>query len=80
MTRLDPMLVLTVRIEARARLWADGRSFDTPEDLMAPLYAHAHKHGLFDELGGVEGIDQMMMEALGALQREALDALKRQHV
>lgn len=67
MTRnLDPVTVLTVRITTRASLYQRG-IFNSLDELMQPLYAYAIKHNLFDMFGGVEGIDQMMLDAMTAL-------------
>ena len=64
--RLDPMVVLLARINARALLWQRGQ-FDLLADLMQPLYEYAIKENVFAECGGVEGIDLMMLNAMTAL-------------
>lgn len=63
MSRPDALVVLQARIEARAQCWRLG-GYDSLAEMMAPLYASAQKTGLFDKLGGVEGIDDMLLRAL----------------
>jgi len=61
--RIDTLLVLQARIDARAQLWMLG-NYATPSDMMLPLYNYAKQMDLFEKLGGVDGIDNMMLVAL----------------
>jgi hypothetical protein len=60
MRRVDPLIVLQARIDARARLWKDGEYADEGE-LMQPLYRFAQRHNLPLQ---VEDIDGLMLAAL----------------
>jgi hypothetical protein len=60
--RIDPMMALRARIEARAILW-QANAYADIDELMHPLYAYAHQSGLLDTLG-IEGVDKLMLVAL----------------
>lgn len=63
---MSPLLVLQVRAEARAMLWAAGE-FDESDDVFAPLFAYADE----PDRDGVSITDEIGAEAVIAIIRKA---------